>query len=270
MFLLIDIGGTKVRIAISKDQKTLENTQIIETPQDFEEGILAIKTGITKITQGETIQGAAVGVPGSLNTEKTMLESSRNLTDWAIKPLKNKLLEFISAPLFIENDAALNGLGEASFGAGIGFRIVAFYTISTGVGGSRIVNQTIDTNALGFEPGKQIVDFEGENPIILEDKISGRALEKHFGKSPEEIKDPSLWESVAKNLAIGINNAIVFWSPEVIVLGGSVMKSIDIERVRKYAKEFRKISNFPVIKKAALGEESGLYGALAYLNTKAL
>lgn len=268
MFLLLDIGGTKTRVALSKDKRTLENLKIIETPQDFEEGLLVIKNAVDEVTQDEIIKGAVVGVPGLLNPEKTMLESARNLPDWSIKPLKSRLLEFINAPLFIENDAALNGLGEAVFGAGKGFDIVGFYTISTGLGGSRIVKQSIDENGLGFEPGKQIVDFEGDKPVILEDKISGAALEKRYGKAAQEIVEPVIWDEVAKNLAVGVNNALVFWSPQIIVLGGSVMKSIDLEKVKKYAKEFRNISNYPSIKKSALGDESGLYGALAYLNSK--
>jgi hypothetical protein len=49
------------------------------------------------------------------------------------------------------------------------------------------------------------------------------------------------------------------------------MESINLDIVKKYAGEYVKVfPNIPPIKKAELGEESGLYGALAYLNSKSL
>jgi glucokinase len=53
------------------------------------------------------------------------------------------------------------GLGEAVFGAGKGREIVVYMTISTGVGGARIVGGKIDASAMGFEPGHQIIDACG-------------------------------------------------------------------------------------------------------------
>ena len=268
MFLLIDIGGTKTRIAVSKDKQTLEDIHIIETPQDFEEAMVAIKTAVSEVTKGENIDTAAIAVPGVLNKEKAQLERSPNLIPWINHPLKQKLLEFIHAPLFIENDAQLGGLGEVWFGAGKGFDIVAFYTISTGVGGARIVNGHIDKYSLGFEPGAQIIGFD-EKPITLESRAGGRGLKELYHTKPEDINDPKVWAEVARDLAIGINNALVFWSPDVVILGGSVVQSIDLDLLRKNVKDFCIIfPTIPPIKKAALGDESGLYGALAYLQSK--
>jgi len=270
MYLVLDIGGTNTRLAISKDGSTLENIRIIKTSQNFDESINSIKSVIAEISGDEQIEAAALGIPGNLNSEKTMIEKSRNLHGWVEQPLKERLLESINAPLFIQNDAALNALGEASFGAGKGFEIVAFFTVSTGFGGCRIVKGLIDINNLGFEPGHQIISFDNDQPIILEDKLSGAAFEKRFGRRAEEIDNPEVWAEAARDLSIGITNALVFWSPNCVVLGGPLIERIDMEDVIKKVSEYNKAFLVtPPIKKAELGEESGLYGALAYLKNKA-
>jgi len=211
-----------------------------------------------------------------------MLFTVPNLQGWNYKPLKKELEKGTGAPLFIENDTAIVGLGEATAGAGKGCSIVVYITISTGVGGARIVDGKIDKSAFGFEIGHQIIDagggFEKESErgalgarkgyMDLEKHISGKAVEKRFGKKPYEILDPEIWDEEARLLAFGLNNTIVHWSPDIVVLGGSMMKEIGIpiERVRHHLKEIMAIfPELPKIGKAALGDIGGLHGALVFL-----
>ena len=42
MYLLFDIGGTKTRLALSQDEKTIEREVVISTPRDFQEGVALI------------------------------------------------------------------------------------------------------------------------------------------------------------------------------------------------------------------------------------
>jgi len=212
-----------------------------------------------------------------------MTANPPNLPGWRKKPLKKDLEKLLRARVFFENDADIAGIGEAVYGAGKGYEIVAYLTISTGVGGGRIVKGKIDKNSMGFEVGHQIIDadntmypkdkkFEqqfrekGWNLGSLTSYISGSAIRIRYGKDPKEIVERSVWEELANILAIGLNNVVVFWSPDVIVLGGSVMNKIPINFVKKHLKKTLKIFvKYPEIKKAELGDSSGLYGALAYL-----
>lgn len=266
MYLLFDIGRTKLRIATSSGNQRLDSSEIIETPQSFEEAMDRFSEITQKLTHGEKIQATAGGAPGPLDQGKTKLTKS-HLEDWIDKPLKERLQKITNSPTFLENDASLGGLGEAHFGAGIGSNIVAFLTISSGVGGSRIVKGSIDKNVLGFEPGHQIID--AQNLKELEQLVSGMYLKEYYGKKSEEIDDPNVWEEVARNLAVGIFNLICFWSPNIVVLGGGVMRSIDLEKVRTHISKIPQIfPNLPEVVKAKLGDETGLYGALAFLNEK--
>jgi len=278
MYLLFDIGGTKTRIAYSDDGKTCSEPVVIRTPKIFDEGIAAIRDTAKELAGGKNIQAGAGGIRGVLNKEKTSLARDTVLVDWVGKPLLQKLTEAFSIPIYFENDSAIVALGEANRGAGKGYNIVVYFTVSTGVGGARIVNGSLDEATVGFEPGKQVIDADqtllpNSSSSTLEDLISGSAVKRRFHKEPYEIaqSDP-LWDELAKWLAVGLGNTIVHWSPEVVVLGGSMMvgePAIPIERVRKHlVTTLRAFPSPPELKLAELGDFGGLYGALVHVKQR--
>lgn len=267
MFLLFDIGGTKTRIAISRDRKKFEKPRIIATPRKFEDGLAAIGIMARELALGEKIEAAAGGIAGTFDKAKTVSVRSPHLPDWAGKPLKKELETALGAPVILENDAALAGLGEAMAGAGRGNAIVAYITVGTGVGGARIVNGAIDENAMGFEPGHQYIDRSGSD---FEALVSGSALTKRFGKDPREIHDPAVWEELAELLAYGLHNTIVHWSPDRIVFGGSMMlgdPAIPLDRVAFHLTNILTIfSESPPLMKSALSDASAIQGACILLS----
>ncbi|MFA6269856.1 MAG: ROK family protein [Candidatus Paceibacterota bacterium] len=254
--ILFDIGATKTRIAFSADGETFEEPKVFTTVQNYEEIVSLFVATAQDLAQGREIKKIVGGM-------------SRSIADWNEQKLKEDLSKRLGGDVFIENDSAIVGLGEASWGAGKGFEIVAYITVSTGVGGVRIVNGKIDERAIGFEPGHQIIDIENGVNKTLEEMISGKALQKKTGKHPKEITDQDVWTEHAKFLAIGLNNIIVEWSPDCIVLGGSMITgnpAIPLDKTENYLKEILKIfPELPLIKKSELGDFGGLYGALAYL-----
>lgn len=269
MKLVFDIGGTNLRVAVSSDSQTILRSKTIPTPKDFEEGIQSIKEISENLLEGGNIDSSSGGIAGTLDLSKTMLVNGPHIQNWINKPLKAELERALGVTVKLENDTALGGLGEAKFGAGKESNIVAFIAIGTGLGGVRIVDGQIDKNFLGFEPGHQIIHPEGNlcdcgGKGHLESYISGPYLQKLYNQRPENITDSSVWDTVAKNLALGLTNTSVHWSPDLIILGGSVAQSISIESVQKYLKEYLTIfPEPPQIKKASLGKDAGLFGALA-------
>lgn len=274
MHILFDIGGTKMRVACANASHTCGEPRIEMTPKRFEDGVALLIQMARERARGEHIEGLVGGVAGIVDPETGALVRCPNLPDWEGKPLQKALSEALGAPVSIENDAAMVGLGEAVYGAGRGFPIVAYLTVSTGVGGARIVDGVIDERSQGFEPGHAIIDPDNSlcptcDGNELEDYVSGTSVEKRFGKKPYEITDPGVWDELAKFLAYGVHTTIAYWSPDVVVLGGSMMRDvgIPIEGVEKHLKEIFHISDdIPVIRKAELGDVGGIYGALAYLN----
>ena len=218
--------------------------------------------------KGEKLSAVAGGIAVVFNEDKSIPISTSHLHGWVNKPLKKALKDEFNCPIYLENDAAVVGLGEATFGSGVGKNIVAYITISTGVGGAKIVDQKIDKTSLGFEPGHQIIVIDGKDCHCggkghFETYVGGWYLERDYQIKPQDIKDPKIWEEVEKYLAIGLTNTIVHWSPDIVILGGAVMKSIDLEKVKLYLKENLTIfPSPPEIVLAKLGDEAGLYGAL--------
>ncbi|MBV22359.1 MAG: hypothetical protein CMI57_02590 [Parcubacteria group bacterium] len=270
MYLLFDIGGTKMRLAVSKDGETFGEPKVVPTPKDFKEGMKVFKELANELSGGEKIEIASGGMKGPFSKDKTMLANLQNLPDWSHKPIKQGLEEAIDAPVFFENDTAVVGFGEMFSGSGKDAEIGVYITVSTGVGGVRFINNKIDKNRFGFEPGHQIIDIE--NNKSLEDFVSGAALEERMGKKPYEVTDSKVWDGLARTLAYGLYNTILHWSPDVVVLGGPMIvgdPAISVETVKKYLNDINSVFlELPEIKKAELGDFGGLHGALAFLNQK--
>jgi glucokinase len=270
MYIVADIGGTKMRVAGSEDLKRFSIPIIIDTPQNFEIAIRAFADAVEKLTHNKKPDGVVIGVPGVLNKERTTLLRAPHLPTWDGREVAIYIEEALRTKVYLENDTALVGLGEAHYGGGQDQDIMAYLTVSTGVGGVRIVNGIIDQSAYGFEPGHQLV-VSGGVPQELESLISGSAMFERYGKHPKEITDPKIWDEYAHLCAVGVYNTIVYWSPNAVVLGGSMFKEVGIKvsKVEEYVRSLLTIfPEMPLIKKAELGDLGGLYGGLAYLKTR--
>lgn len=276
-YALYDIGGTKTRVAISRDGVNFEEPQIFNTPKDYRDGIEKIAE-VSKQLAGGPITAAGGGIAGVLSRDRSMFLEGPHLLGWGGRAIPQLLKEKLECPVYLENDTAIVGLGEAYNGAGRGGEIVAYITVSTGVGGVRIVSGKVDVAMFGFEPGHQIIDAGGAlhkgvggYGIDLEGYISGSAIEMRYGKKPYEITDGAFWDEMARMLAYGLNNTIVHWSPDIVVLGGSMMKQIGIpvNRVREHLSGMLHVyPQLPRIVKAELGDIGGVYGALHYVVNK--
>jgi predicted NBD/HSP70 family sugar kinase len=265
MHIFYDIGGTNTRIGYSKDGKVLESNIMFETLPSFDDGFKLLVSNTLELVEADKIMSICAGVPGTLNKEKDTLLHAPHLTSWEGVNIVSKLNEVFGCPVHIENDSALVGLGEAVFGAGKGHNIVAYITLSTGVGGVKIENSRIDSNSIGFEIGHHFLDGEK----TFENLVSGTAIEEKYGMKPKEIIDVNIWEDYTDTVAKGVANAITFWSPDVVVIGGSMARSVLFDRlndkVRGLCPEYDQI---PSVVKADLDTVGGLYGGLATVLNK--
>tara|TARA_B100000508_G_C11462392_1_gene279838 strand:+ start:3134 stop:3985 length:852 start_codon:yes stop_codon:yes gene_type:complete len=277
-YLLFDIGGTKTRVAASEDLELFGDVISYKTPVKFEDGISKLLETFAKLSD-EKPDGIAGGIRGLLSEEKDGIENDGVLKKWAGKSIVKEISKkYKGVPVFLENDAAMAGVGEAVFGAGQGLEIVAYHTVSTGVGGVKVEDGEIDDASVGFEPGHQILDIDrtvlGEEiEPTLENLVSGTAVGNRFGVKAYEIPQSDVvWDELAEYLSQGLRNTILYWSPDAIVLGGSMITgdpAIPIDTIRKYTVEsIHDIEPAPLITIAKLGDEAGLYGAMAILKRR--
>jgi len=278
-YVLFDIGGTKTRVAVSDDLQHFSNVKKFSTAPTIKAGIIDIVSAVNELTDSP-IQAVAGGIRGALNHDKSEMiqDAGGALTGWEEQPLAKTLKQAFKANVYLENDAAMVGLGEAHFGAGGTDQIMVYLTVSTGVGGVKIEYGAVDDYHYGFEPGHQILDVdhtilgEGEEPT-LENLVSGAALERRFGMKPYEIpQSDAVWDQLAYYLAHGLRNTVLYWSPDTIVLGGSMIvgdpRILLNDIIRHTENVLEEVAPVPDIVDAALGDEGGLYGAMALLQQK--
>ena len=274
-YIIFDIGGTNTRVSISENLKSFNKPIKFKTPADFKEGVDKIADAAKELCKTTDIRGMAGGVRGLLSEDRSMIADDVVLSKWVEKPLQESLEKKLKTKVIIENDAAVVGLGEWHFGAGQGSEIMVYHTVSTGVGGAKIENGRIDDYHLGFEPGRQILDIDrtilGEDILpTLENLVSGAAVEERTGSKPYDIpQSDAIWDQLALYLAYGLRNTVLYWSPDLIVLGGSMIVGdprILLKDIQKHTESvLGEEVPCPLLKDAELKDEGGLYGAMALL-----
>jgi glucokinase len=263
--IALDIGGTTLRVARAENG-ILADVRRASTPQKPTEALAVLGDLIAEVSLGRTPERVLGGVAGVV-TEDGVIVSSPHLPAWNGFELAAGLSERFSCPIELHNDVELATLGEALHGAGQGARIVAHLRLGTGVGGSRVVDGALEKHAYGFEPGHQVIDVASGG--TLESFVGGAALAERFGKDPREIAAQD-YQAAVPALAAGIWNAILLWSPDVVVLGGSLVNDANgfhMEDVRSAVEKFRSVlPALPEIRMGALGDDAGLHGAAVLLS----
>jgi len=282
MFLLGDVGGTKTRIALSKNLKDIDEIFVFEKEKykDFLEVIEKFKE--------RKIKQVCFGFAGNFDKKKEKLIYAPNLKNYERRNLKKDLEKILKCKIILENDAILAGLGEAYFGAGKKYKIFSYLTFSSGIGGAKIVNHKVDENIFGFEPGHSLFFltfrvspcFTGRQACevcvshrevgvglrSVEDLIGGKSLEEVFKQRLEEIKDRKFWREITKLYALFLVNVSLFWSTEVIIIGGGISKRLDFKILNKNFRSFHPLGWRVKILRSKLGDLGGIYGGLTRLN----
>lgn len=260
MILVFDIGATTSRLALA-DGESLVSTITFPTAQNLDEEVAQLREAARGLAK-EGFNKAVGGVAGKLDAHHETLLRSPNLESWEGSPLAERFRDAFGVPVTLMNDAALAGLAEAVRGAGKGRRIVAYLTVSTGVGGCSIVDGRIEESADTFEPG----EITTRDNLSLEECVGGNALQKRFGQPPATMMDAAVWAAVRADLAHGLMSLIERWSPDIFVLGGGLVlhEKFDLAALSADIIKIRPTLAVPPIVKTALGDAAGLVGAQVY------
>jgi glucokinase len=277
MYVYFDIGGTKTRVSISHDHTHFEEPIKFSTPRDMGELLRAIKDSARTLGGDAKILAGGGGIACPVDRAHGTLFPAPNLPqEWFSQNLVQELSAHLEAPVYISNDTEIIALGEAVHGAAKGYETVVYITVSTGVGGARIVGGRIESQGISAEPGRQIIDFDRSAcPSCMhntaEGYTSGTATEHRFHVKPYEVQDPAVWEELALWCAYMLNNTIVHWTPDVVVLGGSMIvgdPAIPTDRISAHLAEILTFPRMPDIKKAELQDIGGVYGAMEFVRQK--
>lgn len=175
MLLGIDVGGTKIALALGEESGAIRARQRWPTPRaagaaNAAQRALAEVAARARALAAEAgvdwRQVAAVGVslPGPLDREAGVLLDPPNLPGWRGAPVRAWLSEALQKPVALENDANAAALAEWRFGAGRGCGDLIYLTMSTGVGGGLVLGGKLHRGVLesAGEIGHAPVEWQGE------------------------------------------------------------------------------------------------------------
>ncbi|MEN8182511.1 MAG: ROK family protein [Myxococcota bacterium] len=170
-FLGIDVGGTKVALALGDEQgrvlaRVRRPTEPSGNPQaDLERLVADGRALLAQAGLGAgSLAAAGVSLPGPLDPESGVLHSPPNLPGWAEVQVRAPLEAGLGCPVHLDNDANAAALAEWRFGAGRGASHLAYLTMSTGVGGGLVLNGRIyrGVHCGAGEIGHVPVEWDGE------------------------------------------------------------------------------------------------------------
>ncbi|HVO00187.1 MAG TPA: ROK family protein [Steroidobacteraceae bacterium] len=295
----VDIGGTKIAVAaVDASGRVLARA---DTPTAAAEGFdaamgrVAQLLGSVSAGGGIELDGIGIGCTGPVDPIRGEIGEVGFLPGWrGANPVK-KLAERFHVDVAMENDADAAVLGELQWGAGRGRRNLICVTIGTGIGGGIVLNGALYRGVGGAHPeiGHHVIDDSGPQCYCgargcWEVLASGPAIAAHAraalpSDDPQREGltaaglcararrgDPLAQSEVARAgryLGIGIANLVSLFTPDAIVLSGSVMESADLFMPTIRAVVRSQCTQVPAdrtdIGLAALGNEAPLIGAAA-------
>ena len=250
------------------------------------------------------IEAIAAGAPGVIDQEKGVVLFSPNLP-WRDYPIRDHLKERFGRPFYIGNDVNVGVYGEWRYGAAKGCDHVVGLFVGTGIGGGLILDgkQFSGFGFKGAELGHLVVEPEGPvcgcgqrgcleslsskvgmtdyirvqlrrgRESLMADTVTDTVFKSKAMKNAFMAGDEVMTEAICRSahyLAIAAGSYINVFSPEMIVFGGGVMEALGDVFIEKVVAEIDRyampsIRNSVSICKAALGDDSVLYGALAMI-----
>jgi len=266
--LAIDIGGTKVLLALVRDGEILTSHRMAT---DITAGPGALIDAIADVAGAWPGAFDAVGaaVTGVILDGRWRALNRSTLDLRGSYPLADALTARFGKPARCVNDAQAAAWGEHVAGAGAR-RDMAFLTVSTGIGGGIVRDGRLLEGLAG-----SFGQFVDETGIRLEDRAAGRWVAREaasrgrpgdaeavFAAANEPWAEALVAASAAR-VAVLCGNVQLAVDPEVIVIGGGIgLASGYIDRVRSALLDVDEALR-PRIVPAALGADAGIIGVAA-------
>ncbi len=278
VFGAIEAGGTKFVCGVGTGPDDFITTRIPTTSP--ERTVAAAVSWLRAESRGQ-LRAVGIGSFGPVELKRDSPSygyiTSTPKTAWRNFDLAGAVARDLGVPVAFDSDVNASVLGEARWGAARGVENCLYLTVGTGVGGGAIVSGRIlhglthpemghvrVPHDLGCDPFRGNCPYHGD---CLEGLASGPAIEARWGVRPEELPDDHpAWTLEAEYLAYGISNFICTLSPELVLIGGGVMR-----RARLYGMIRHELSRLlagyvarmPEVVAPGLGDRAGVLGALA-------
>jgi glucokinase len=291
----VDIGGTKIAAGMVDDTgrvlvKEETPSQLAATWPEALERIIAMLRRAERVS-GYSIAGIGIGSTGPVDPVRGTFGNLDTLPQWSGGAIVDDLSSEFHVPVAMENDADAGALAESGWGAGAGKSCLIYVTVGTGIGGGIILNGKLYRGVDGAHPefAHQVIEASGP-PCSCglsgcwESLASGPAMARWMEAQPESagktgVTAQSIYalagsgDALARRaveretfyLGIGLANLVNLFTPDAIILGGSIMKGAgrylqQIRQVMERGCRFVPLDKVE-LRLASLGEDANLIGA---------
>jgi len=162
--IAVDIGGTHIRTAAYDGESLTPVSHHRARSLGSEPGVFdRLVQAVEAVWVPQGVNAIGIASPGPLDPHTGTILATPNIPEWQNFPVAPKLSQHFGVPVYLDNDANMAALGEWKFGAGVGHHDLVYLTISTGVGGGVICNDSLlqGFHGLGAELGHMIIDPDG-------------------------------------------------------------------------------------------------------------
>jgi glucokinase len=285
----LDIGGTKLAAGVVDADGGVHGFVTAATDRDGDAGVARLfELGRRALSQsGLDAEAIGIGCGGPLDSVDGVLTAPLHLPGWHDVAVVALAQDAFGRPAVLDNDATAACAGEHRYGAGRGTRNMVYLTVSTGVGGGVVLDGQLHRghSGNGGELGHVTVDWHGRRCRgcgrrgCLEAYASGTSIAERaeeaglHGATAADVAQAAragntvaarLWDETCEALACGITSIANLFDPEVVVLGGGVVRTGEqlLAPVRERVAE--QVLGDPVaIVAAASGDAVGVVGAAA-------
>lgn len=248
------------------------------------------------------VKAIGVASIGPLDIARGRVVNAPNLPIKTFELLRPLVATF-KKPVYVVNDCVAAAWGEKFYGDAREVENFVYLTLSTGIGAGVVVDGQLLMGKMGnaHEVGHMVVDFDSELPcgcggrghwesyagganlprvaeyIALREhvdselasmvkvgvRVDAKVIFDYYRKGDALAK--RVIELYVKATAAGIASLINAYDPELIIVGGGVfLNNVDVllEPIVS-ATRANVVTGMPLIKPTRLGDDVGLYGALA-------
>lgn len=281
----VDIGGTKIKSGIVDCYGNLmsEPMEVPTNAWESREKIISrllqlLSSMISKARQYKLV-GIGVGCSGPLDIKNGVILDCNTLPTLQNYPLKHIIELTCGVDVVMNNDANAMMLGEACWGAGMGYNSVLGFALGTGTGCAFINNGKIFEGSTGNAGEIWLAPYRektieyyacGTGLSNIYRDITGLQLTGKEIAEMARVGDEIALETFnqfADALTFALSWTINVLDPDAVIIGGSVANSADLylDTVESQVKQYITVHSASHVKinKAALGDDAGFVGAAA-------
>ena len=293
----IDIGGTKIAVGIVDPEGKLlfrcESATQGDGPYESALDRTVAMLRAAAASTGVKLGGIGIGSTGPVYPFTGEIGDVSFFPHWRGQNPVKDLEKIFGVSVAIENDGDAAALGEAAWGAGKNKSRLIYVTVGTGIGAGIILDGQVYRGVDQSHPeiGHHLIDTSGP-PCSCgfrgcwESLAAGPAMVSWLENNTprdyphrtdltamricELARQGDDWaqravKREARYLGLGLANLVTLFVPDVIVLGGSVMKSADLflDEIRNVIASSCRFVPYDKTELvlASLGEDTNLIGA---------